>query len=132
MPINGVSKATLWLYLAFNLLIAVTLMFNPEQIDAQYRGGPMTPTRQFQWFSVATFHLFVVAVTWISLTLRDAAERRRLHLVNAGFFLWDAATQWAYWGDHVGMEASQLHVNAGVSAAIGLLLLGLVWWRDRP
>ena len=59
-------------YVLFNLMIAGTLIADPAQLDATYRGGPMTPTREFLWFSIASFHLFVAAVagTLIPLGLR--------------------------------------------------------------
>lgn len=124
------TKIILWLYLLFNLAIAGTLIASPGQVDATYRGGDMTPTRQFMWFSIGSFHLFVAAVTLISLRAKRAADRRWLHLANAGFYLWDAATQWAYWGKYLGVSARELHTNAGVSAVCGLLLVA-AWWRDK-
>ena len=128
--IDRVSKLILWLFIAFNLMISATLLFDPGQIDAQYQGGPLTPTRLFQWFSVASWHLFMVAVTIISLAMSRARERRWLHLANAGFYLWDALTQWFYWGAAVGVEAKTLAINVGVSAAVAALM-ALVWWRER-
>jgi hypothetical protein len=124
------SRIILWVYIAFNLLIAVTLVTRPEVVDGPYLGGALTPTRRFQWFSVASFHVFMAAVTWVSITLPRAADRRKLHGLNAGFYLWDAATQWLYWGAAIGMAAADLHTNAGVSAVVGLVLLGVAW-RDR-
>lgn len=121
------TKIVLWGYLIFNLVIALTLIVSPGQVDATYKGGPMTPTRQFIWFSVGSFHLFVVAVTAASLRMRRAAERRWLHLANAGFYFWDAITQWAYWGKYLDVAARDLHVNAGVSALTGALLLAALW-----
>ena len=123
-------RILLWVYIAFNLLITVVLIASPEGVDATYRGGPMTPTRQFQWFSIASFHGVLIAMTLVSLRLERARERRSLHAINAGFYLWDAATQLAYWGRAVGVEPGALYVNAGVSAAIGAALLW-VWWTDR-
>ena len=124
------TKIVLWVYVAFNLLIAVTLIASPGQVDATYKGGDMTPTRQFMWFSIGSFHLFVVGVTLVSLRLRHAAERRWLHLANGAFYVWDAVTQWLYWGKHLGVAARDLHTNAGVSAVCGLLLV-VAFWRDR-
>lgn len=124
------SRIILWVYIAFNLLIAVTLVVQPEVIDGPYLGGPLTATRRFQWFSVASFHVFMAAVTFVSMRLSRAADRRGLHVLNAGFYLWDATTQWLYWGSAIGMAAADLHTNAGVSAAVGLVLLGVAW-RDR-
>lgn len=124
------TKVILWAYLIFNIAIALTLILAPGQIDATYKGGPMTPTRQFMWFSVGSFHLFVVAVTAASLRMRHAAERRWLHLANAGFYFWDAATQWLYWGKYLDVAPRDLHVNAGVSALTGLLLLAAIR-RDK-
>lgn len=120
----------LWLYVAFNLIIAITLVSSPEVIDGPYLGGPLTPTRRFQWFSIASFHVFMAAVTVVSLRLPRASDRRRLHVLNAAFYLWDASTQWIYWGAAIGMTAADLHTNAGVSAVVGLAMLGVAW-RDR-
>ena len=128
--IDRVSKLILWLFIAFNLMISATLLFDPGLIDAQYQGGPLTPTRLFQWFSVASWHLFMVAVTGASLAMSRARERRWLHLANAGFYLWDALTQWFYWGAEVGVEAKTLAINVGVSAAVAALMF-VVWWRER-
>ena len=127
--LDTLSKLVLALFIAFNLAIAATLIAAPEQIDAQYQGGALTPTRRFQWFSVASFHLFMVAVTGASLAMSRARERRWLHLASAGFYLWDAVTQSVYWGDAVGVEPRTLAVNAGVSAAVAAALV-LVWRRD--
>jgi hypothetical protein len=124
------ARIVLWVYIAFNLLIAATLVVRPEVIDGPYLGGALTPTRRFQWFSIASFHVFMAAVTYVSIVLPRAADRRKLHVLNAGFYLWDAATQWLYWGAAIGMAAVDLHVNAGVSAVVGLVLLGVAW-RDR-
>lgn len=129
-PIDRLSKLILWLFIVFNLLIAATLWFDPVQVDAQYQGGAMTPTRAFQWFSVASFHLYMVAITGASLVMPGARQRRLLYLANAGFYIWDAATQWLYWGAEVGVEPATLHTNAGISAAVGALLVW-VWWRER-
>ena len=117
-------------YVLFNLMIAGTLIADPAQLDATYRGGPMTPTREFLWFSIASFHLFVAAVTVASLRMRRAAERRWILLANAGFYLWDALTQWLYWGAHVGLARADLHTNAGVSAGCAVLVI-FAAWRDR-
>lgn len=124
------ARIILWLYIAYNLVITVTLVVQPEIVDAPYLGGELTPTRRFQWFSVASMHVVIAAATWVSISLPRAADRRKLHLINAGFCLWDAATQWLYWGAAIGMSARDLHVNAGVAAGIGVVLLGVAW-RDR-
>jgi hypothetical protein len=124
------SKIIVVLYILFNLAIALTLIFGPGDLDATYRGGPMTPTREFLWFSVGGLHLFLIAVTAASLRMTRAAERRWIVLANAGFYLWDALTQWLYWGAYVGVAAVDLHVNAGVSAGCAALL-GLAAWLDR-
>lgn len=120
----------LWLYIAYNVLLAVVLAAWPEVVDGPYLGGELTPTRRFQWFSVASMHVVVAAATWVSISLPRASDRRKLHLVNAGFCLWDATTQWLYWGAEIGMAAKDLHVNAGVAAGVGVVLL-FVAWRDR-
>jgi hypothetical protein len=125
-----VSKNVLLAYILFNLAIALTLIFDPAPLDTTYRGGPMTPTREFLWFSVASFHLLVVAIAALSLRLARAAERRWIVLANAGFYLWDALTQWLYWGGHVGLARVDLHINAGVSAGWAALLV-LAAWLDR-
>ncbi|MCA9705823.1 MAG: hypothetical protein KDK70_08250 [Myxococcales bacterium] len=127
---HRLARATLWFYIAFNLAITVTLVVAPEVVDTPYLGGPLTPTRRFQWFSVATLHLVVVGMTLTSLSMKRAAERRRLHLVNGAFYLWDAATQLIYWGDAIGVAPHDLYTNAGVSAAVGVAMLA-VWWTDR-
>jgi hypothetical protein len=121
------TQVILWAYVAFNLLIAATLIGDPAQVDATYRGGPMTATREFQWFSIGSFHLFMVGVTLAALRMRSARERGWLLLMNAAFYSWDALTEWSYWGAHVGVAPLELHRNAGVSAACGLLLI--VAWR---
>lgn len=121
------TRIILWAYVAFNLLIAVSLMLHPAQVDATYRGGPMTATRQFQWFSIGSFHLLVCGVTLAALRMRSAKERGWLILANAGFYLWDALTEWLYWGAHIGVAPVELHRNAGVSAACALSLL--IAWR---
>ena len=56
-PMPRPSRIILWVYIAFNLLIAVTLMVSPAQVDATYRGGAMTGTREFQWFSIGSLYL---------------------------------------------------------------------------
>ena len=117
-------------YVLFNLAIAGTLLADPAQLDSTYAGGPMTPTREFLWFSIASFHLFMAAVTVASLRMRRAAERRWILLANAGFYLWDALTQWLYWGAHVGLARADLHTNAGVSAGCAVLVI-FAAWRDR-
>lgn len=124
------SKVIVVLYILFNLAIAGTVMLGPTELDATYRGGPMTPTRAFLWFSVGSFHLFMVAVAILALCMARAAERRRIVLANAGFYLWDALTQWLYWGGYVGLTRVDLHVNAGVSAGCAALL-GYAAWIDR-
>lgn len=124
------TRIILWLYLAFNLLIALSLLVDPSGVDAAYRGGVMTGTRRFQWWSIGSFHLLVVAVTFVALRMRHAAERRWLHLANAGFYLWDALTEWAYFGTSLGMEPQVLHRNAGVSALCGVLML-FAFVQDR-
>jgi hypothetical protein len=125
-----VSKLIVLAYILFNLAIAVTVIVDPTALDTTYRGGPMTPTREFLWFSVGSFHLLVVAIAAMSLRMTRAAERRWVVLANAGFYLWDALTQWLYWGAHVGLAAADLHINAGVSAGCAALL-GLAAWLDR-
>lgn len=124
------SKVIVVLYVLFNLAIAGTLILGPGPLDATYRGGPMTPTREFLWFSVASFHLFMVAVAILALFMARAAERRRIVLANAGFYLWDALTQWLYWGGYLGLARADLHGNAGVSAGCSALLV-LAAWLDR-
>src|SRR4051794_6154133 len=98
-----VSKLIVIAYILFNLAIALTLIVDPSALDTTYRGGPMTPTREFLWFSIASFHLLVVAIAIMALRMARAAERRWIVLANAGFYAWDAATQWLFWGGHVGL-----------------------------
>lgn len=129
-PTPRATRIILWLYIVFNLAIALTLMFQPGQVDATYRGGAMTPTREFQWFSIGSFHLLVIGVTLVALRMRHAAERRWIYLLNAGFYFWDATTEWLYWGKYVGVAPVDLHTNAGVSTLCGLLVM-IGWWFDR-
>jgi hypothetical protein len=125
------SRIILWVYIAFNLVIAATLVLRPEIVDGPYLGGPLTATRRFQWFSIAGLHVFMVVVTRVSMGLPRAADRRKLIVLNAAFYLlWDAGTQWLYWGAEIGMAAADLYINAGVSTIVGLVLLGVAW-RDR-
>lgn len=121
------ARVILWVYVAFNLLIAGTLIGDPAQVDATYRGGPMTATREFMWFSIGSFHLFMVGVALVAMRLRSARERGFLLLMNVAFYLWDALTEWCYWGKRVGVAPVELHRNAGISAACGLVLI--VAWR---
>ena len=75
-----ISAIIVALYILFNLAIAATLIFDPSQLDRTYRGGVMTPTREFLWFSVASFHLLVVAVDLPGLSaefLKRMIERRQ-------------------------------------------------------
>jgi hypothetical protein len=129
-PMPRATRIILWLYLAFNLLIALSLLINPAAVDAAYRGGAMTPTRQFLWWSIGSFHLLVVGMTLVALRMRHAAERRWLHLVNGAFYLWDALTEWAYFGAHLGVAPLDLHRNAGISALCGLLMV-FAFVQDR-
>lgn len=125
------TRIILWAYLAFNLLIALTLILNPAQVDETYRGGTMTATREFLWFSIGSFHLLVVGLTLVVLRLPRAAERRWIILLNAAFYLWDALTEWAYWGSHIGVAPLALHRNAGLSALCGVLLVIGCWWDHQ-
>jgi len=122
-----VTRGIVVLYVLFNLLIAGTLIADPAQLDATYRGGSMTPTREFLWFSISSLHLFVAAVTIASMRMRRATERRWILLANAGFYLWDALTQWLYWGGYIGLTGADLHTNAGVSAGCAALLVLAAW-----
>ena len=118
------TRVVVILYLLFNLLITYTLFFSPGDLDAQYRGQPpITPTREFLWASSGNLHLFLIAVTAATLWMKNASERRFIILANAGFYFWDALTQWIYWGAHVGLAARDLHLNAGTSAVCGALLV---------
>lgn len=124
-------RVVLWLYIAFNLLQAVVLTFDPELTDRAYLGGEMTPTRHFQWYSVAGYHVLIIAVTIVAMTLGRAADRRKLVIVNAlMYLLWDATSQLVYWGREIGMARSDLLTNSGVSIATALILF-VVAWRDR-
>jgi len=125
-----ISQAILVVYALFNLAISLTFIVDPSQTDAQYRGGAMTPTREFLWFSIASMHLFVTATVVIALRMRDSRERRWLVLANAAFYLWDALTQWGYWGARVEVAPMDLHVNAGVSLFTAALL-AFAAWRDK-
>lgn len=117
------TRVVVVLYLLFNLSIAVTFIVDPSSIDLQYRGEPpLTPTREFLWWSTASMHLFLVLVTSATLWMRIARERRFLLLANAAFYAWDAITQWAYWGARVGVRPMDLHVNAGVSAVVAAIV----------
>lgn len=124
------TRIILWAYIAFNLSIALTLMLHPAQVDATYGGGRMTPMREFLWFSIGSFHFFAVGVALVAMRIRNAAERRWLVLLSAAFYIWDALTEWSYWGPHLGVDPLALHRNAGVSAFCGLLLI-IGWWQDR-
>lgn len=124
------TRFILWAYLVFNLAIALSLLIDPASVDATYRGGIMTPTRRFLWWSIGSFHLLVVGVTFVSLRLRHAAERRWLHFLNGAFYLWDALTEWTYFGSYLGVAPLELHRNAGLSAVCGLLLI-FAFAQDR-
>jgi len=125
------QKIVLWLYIAFNLLQIVVLVFDPELTDRAYLGGEMTPTRAFQWYAVAGYHVVLIAMVIIAMGLARAADRRKLIVVNALMYLfWDAGSQLIYWGHEIGMATSDLITNSGVSIATGLLLLAVAW-TDR-
>ncbi|MEU6259747.1 hypothetical protein [Streptomyces sp. NPDC047043] len=124
-------RVVLWIYIVFNLIQTIVLTFAPEVIDRAYLGGEMTPTRQFQWYAVAGYHMLIVAVTVVAMGLGRASDRRRLIVVNAlMYILWDAIAQLVYWGRAIGMATSDLLVNSGVSLTVGLVLL-MVAWRDH-
>ena len=124
-------RVVLWLYIAFNVLLAVVLVVQPEVVDGPYLGGAMTPTRRFQWYSVAGLHVLMAVVIYVAMGLPRAADRRQLVVANAAMYLlWDAGSQWLYWGAAIGMAAADLHTNAGVSTIVGLGLLAVAW-RDR-
>ncbi|MFJ8962207.1 hypothetical protein ACIRG5_22735 [Lentzea sp. NPDC102401] len=126
-------KIVLWVYIAFNLLQAVVLTLKPELTDRAYLGGEMTPTRHFQWYAVAGYHVLIIAVTLIAMGLRRAADRRKIIVVNALMYLiWDAGSQLAYWGREIGMATSDLLINSGVSIATGLILLAVAWFDREP
>lgn len=126
-------KTALWVYIAFNLLQAVVLTIAPELTDRAYLGGEMTPTRAFQWYAVAGYHVLIIAVTIIAMGLHRAADRRKIIIVNAlMYLLWDAGSQLAYWGSEIGMATSDLLINAGVSTATGLTLLAVAWFDRDP
>ncbi len=127
------QRIVLWLYIAFNLLQIVVLMFAPELTDKAYLGGEMTPTRAFQWYAVAGYHVVLIAMVIIAMGLRRAADRRKLILVNALMYLfWDAGSQLVYWGREIGMATSDLIINSGVSIATGLLLLAVALTDRDP
>lgn len=126
-------KIVLWVYIAFNLLQAVVLTVDPELTDRAYLGGEMTPTRAFQWYAVAGYHVLIIAVTIIAMGLRHAADRRKIITVNAlMYLLWDAGSQLAYWGREIGMATSDLIINTGVSTATGLVLLAIAFLDRDP
>ncbi|WP_439657997.1 hypothetical protein ACSHWB_37210 [Lentzea sp. HUAS TT2] len=126
-------KTVLWVYIAFNLLQAVVLTFSPELTDRAYLGGEMTPTRHFQWYAVAGYHVLIIAVTIIAMGLQRAADRRKIIIVNALMYLfWDAGSQLTYWGREIGMATPDLLINSGVSIATGLILLAIAWLDRDP
>lgn len=126
-------KTVLWVYIAFNLLQAVVLTIDPELTDRAYLGGEMTPTRAFQWYAVAGYHVLIIAVTIIAMGLRRAADRRKIIIVNAlMYLLWDAGSQLAYWGSEIGMATPDLLINSGVSITTGLTLLAVAWFDRDP
>ncbi|MEU3644960.1 hypothetical protein AB0E59_16385 [Lentzea sp. NPDC034063] len=126
-------KIVLWVYIAFNLLQAVVLTFSPELTDRAYLGGEMTPTRAFQWYSVAGYHVLIIAITIIAMGLSRATDRRKLIVLNALMYLfWDAGSQLAYWGREIGMATSDLLINTGVSIATGLVLLAVAFLDRDP
>jgi hypothetical protein len=125
------SRVVVVLYLLFNVAIVGSLYFSPQALDLQYRGdAPITPTREFLWFSSGSLHLFLIAATTLTLWMKNASERRYLIFANAGFYFWDAMTQWLYWGAHVGLAPKDLHTNAGVSFVVGVVLV-VAALRDR-
>jgi hypothetical protein len=126
-------KIVLWVYIAFNALQAVVLTFTPELTDRAYLGGEMTPTRHFQWYAVAGYHVLIIAVTIIAMGLRRATDRRKIIVANALMYLfWDAGSQLAHWGREIGMATSDLLINSGVSIATGLILLAVAWFDREP
>jgi hypothetical protein len=126
-------RVVLWIYVAFNLLQAVVLTFDPELTDRAYLGGEMTPTRHFQWYSVAGYHVLIIAVTIIAMTLPRAVDRRKLVILNAlMYLLWDATSQLVYWGHAIGMATSDLVTNAGVSIITALILFAVAYFDRDP
>ncbi|MET8558857.1 hypothetical protein ABZV64_28435 [Streptomyces sp. NPDC004959] len=117
-------RVVLWIYIAFNVLQAIVLSFTPEVVDRAYRGGEMTPTRHFQWYAIAGYHVLIIAVTCVAMSLKRAADRRKIIVINAlMYILWDSAAQVIHWGDAIGMSTSDLLINAGVSFTVGIILL---------
>ncbi|MEV6283761.1 hypothetical protein [Kribbella sp. NPDC051770] len=126
-------RVVLWLYIAFNLLQAVVLTFDPALTDRAYRGGEMTPTRHFQWYAVAGYHVLIIAVTIITMTLQRATDRRKFIIVNAlMYLLWDATSQLVYWGPEIGMATTDLITNAGVSIVTAAVLFAVAYFDRDP
>jgi hypothetical protein len=126
-------RVVLWLYVAFNLLQALILTFDPELTDRAYLGGEMTPTRHFQWYAVAGYHVVIIAVTIVAMTLSRAADRRKFIIINAlMYLLWDATSQLVYWGHKIGMATSDLVINSGVSIITALVLFAVAYFDRDP
>src|SRR5690242_14597000 len=126
-------RVILWIYVVFNLLQAVILTVDPALTDRAYLGGVMTPTRAFQWYAVAGYHVVIIAVTIIATTLSRAADRRKIVLVNAFMYLvWDATSQLVYWGPKIGMATADLITNAGVCIGTALVLFAVAYFDRDP
>ncbi|MEV5809794.1 hypothetical protein [Streptomyces parvulus] len=117
-------RVVLWIYIVFNVLQTAVLSFDPEIVDRAYRGGELTPTRHFQWWAIAGYHVLIIAITYVAMGLERAADRRKIIVINALMYIvWDAAAQVVHWGDAIGMATADLVTNAGVSFVVGIMLL---------
>lgn len=82
--------------------------------------------------SIASFHVYAALLSALTLRWNNAVrERRQVALLNAALNIWDAASQWLYWGSRVWTSMQQAPVDVGLPAVVALVAL-VGWWADKP
>ncbi len=120
------ESVCVWLFVAYNLMAAVTLTAMPRTVEERFYvtkpGVPTPEGTRFLMHSIASFHVMLATLSLLALWLWDAPPRRHLWLMGCLVNVYDAASQFFYWGARTWTHPDQVYVDVGAPVVVAVFM----------
>ena len=113
-------------FVLYNLVAAVALTAMPRTVEERFfTVDPRVPTPNgtlFLMHSIASFHVMLALLSLLALRLWDASARRHLWLLGCLLNVYDAASQFLYWGARTWTHSDQVYVDVGAPVVVAVVM----------
>jgi hypothetical protein len=114
------------LFAAYNVMAGTTLIATPRMVEERfYVTKPDIPTPEgtrFLMHSIFSFHALLAALSLLALWRWNAPARRDLWFASCLLNVYDAASQFFYWGARTWTHADQVYVDVGAPSVIAVVM----------